>query len=183
MPRAAHHATRWATFIGLALAVTCANCESTASRKKWTHGHFEDGSAAGLFTIELPADATLDPRFGTRTDWYAGESNATGGWLGRDWWIRWSWWWDAQTARTPYLSGSFPTERRRYSAAETSALLNQRVGLDSIPDSSAFAYRGRCYRWRRQLLQVELFQREPADSVAAERLFNSVKFDPMPPWR
>ena len=174
---------RWAALLGLILAVTCASCESSASRKKWARGHVEDGSAAGLFTIELPAHATLDQRFGSRIDWYAGESNAHGGWLGPDWWIRWSWWWDAGTARTEYRSGNFPTELRRFTAAETRALLNQRPGLDSIPDSNLFVYRGRCYRWRRQLLQVEFIQRAPSDSTAAERLLASVKFEPKPTWR
>lgn len=171
----------WVAFLGLVLAVTWVACESGES-KRWDHGRLEDGSAAGLFTIELPAGAKIDTRFGSRIDWYRGDSNGTGGWVGPDWWIRWSWWHDGRTANSEYRSGDFPTQRRLYSAWETCALLH-RAQADSTRDSSLFVIRGRCYRWRRQLLTVVIFQREPSYSLGAERVLASVSFQPTQGWR
>jgi len=147
-------------------------------------GGFLDGNPAGLFTIELPEGASFDPRYGSRIDWYLGDSNAEGGWLGADWSIHWEWWRDCRTERfSECRDGMLPTRRFEFKRLAVCALLNRRTKLDSLPDSSLVVYRGRRYRWQHQLLKITFAQLEPADSLAAERLLASVKFEPKKPWR
>ena len=119
-----------------------------------------------LFTIAMPADAMRDTLPRLHIDRMPSDSNAEGTWLGRDWRLDW-WWW-----REVRVAGS----RRRGEATMTTRWL-------SDPDSSLVVCRARWYHWRRQLLRVNFTQHEPSDSLAAERLLASVKFEPKPPWR
>ena len=106
-----------------------------------------------------------------------GDPNHCGAWLGPRWRLDWCWWRVARGASTVCLD-------RKGRPKETLVQRGNRDWLSApLPETSLVVFRDRCYRWKGQLLSISFSELEPSDSLAAERLFASVRFEPKGRWR
>jgi hypothetical protein len=126
--------------------------------------------ASDLFSIALPDGAVAFPR--VQIDYMPGDSDASGEWAGRRWRIIWSWWREALGASTTGL------DRRGRPHPGIQVQRSNQDWFNGLPETCLVVSRMRCYRWREQLLMVSLTEIEPSDSLQAERLLASVRFDP-----
>ena len=169
----------------LGIAMVTAFATFGCQRRQNHYWHSPPGYplANELFTIDLPANVRPGSRDLIPDLPGTGDGNSGGEWLGPDWRIEWHWWSDDRAAGTAEPPRPLRTGREVWKAWAIYPWLDKPKGDASSADSVAIVFWGRRYRWKHQLLQVEFSRIEPSDTLAAERLLASVKFEPKGRWR